>query len=190
MTFKLAFLTALFVLSAAAQKQDITLSLGTHGGSDTKQGMTLGANYGYRFFENNKVALFGEFQFIASPNRKLSLNNPQAIRDVASIFAVPGVRLHFAPGKRISPFVTSGFGAAVYERSELLQNGQPALTPRTSTTGAFMYGGGVDVKIFNRFGLRGEIRDFYTGRPDFNVPTQRAHNPVVSIGIRMEFGGK
>lgn len=190
MTLKLALLTLSFVLSAAAQQQDVTLSIGTHGGTDTKQGMTFGANYGYRFYENNKVALFGEFQFIASPNRKLDLNNPAAIRDVASIFAVPGMRVHFAPGKRVSPFVTSGFGAAVYERSDLLQNGQQALTSRLSSTGAFMYGAGVDFKMFNRFGLRGEIRDFYTGRPDFNVPTQRAHNPVASIGIRMEFGGK
>ena len=52
------------------------------------------------------------------------------------------------------------------------------------------FGGGADVKFLRWIGLRGEIRDFYTGSPAYNIPavTGRQRNVVASGGFVMKWG--
>jgi hypothetical protein len=54
-----------------------------------------------------------------------------------------------------------------------------------NTTGAFQVGGGVDVSTpIPLIGLRAEVREFYTGQPDFSTTQQ---NLFVGGGIVLKF---
>jgi hypothetical protein len=50
-------------------------------------------------------------------------------------------------------------------------------------------GAGLDVRLKNRFSLRGELRDFWSGVPQLNVDTgkTRQHNIYVAGGIVWKF---
>ena len=170
-----------------AQQHSVTLSLGTATGSDTNFGRGFGANYAYRLRDGQLAALFVEVPFWANPNRTVSLRAPAAASDVASLFLTPGLRVSFLPKNRISPFVAAGGGLAVYEHSSLLQNGRPYPGDRVQKTGAFEYGGGVDVRVRPWLAFRGEVRDFYTGAPQYGVPVGNAHNPLLGIGVQLRF---
>jgi hypothetical protein len=47
----------------------------------------------------------------------------------------------------------------------------------------------VDVRVFRFIALRGEVRDFVTGKPNLNVQVQQGtqHNVVGSGGIVLRF---
>lgn len=191
----IAMLAAL-ALPALAQKQELGLTLGGLVKQDRGNSLSLGggsalqANYAYRLWGNDKAALFGEVHFLASPQRVVASTAALATRDVATIFITPGVRLKFNPGGRVSPYGAIGGGWSIFEHSLLTIGGRANTAPRTSNTGAFSYGGGVDVKVWSWLALRGEIRDFYSGSPVYNLPsiTGRQHNPVAGGGFVLRFG--
>src|SRR5439155_1679027 len=56
--------------------------------------------------------------------------------------------------------------------------------------GAFDFGAGLDTKLRRWIGARGEIRDFYTGSPAYNLPgiTGGQHNVVASGGFVLKWG--
>ena len=70
---------------------------------DPGAGTAFGVNYGRRFVSGNKVALYGELNFLASPLRDVSSNNGSATKNFASLYVTPGVRLKFFPRSAISP---------------------------------------------------------------------------------------
>lgn len=189
-----AAVVLLFASPAFAQKQEIGLLLGRLGGGDRNSGAAkvslnggtaLQANYGRRVWQSGPVAIYGEVHFLANPQRTVDSPNGAATRDVASLFVTPGIRVKFGPGRAIAPYVVAGGGYAAFEQSVTQLNGQPNAAPRTVNRGVFDYGGGVDVKFWRFIGLRGEVRDFYSGSPAFNLPALRGgqHNPVASIGF-------
>jgi len=106
--------------------------------------------------------------------------NPLGSRDVASLFAMPGLRVSLKPTAKISPFVNGGLGLAVYEESMLLQNGSPFPGSRTSNHFGGMFGGGVDLKVYKFAGLRFEAKDYYAKR----------HNVALGVGLHFRWGGK
>ena len=152
-------------------------------------GTALQANYGRRLSGAHAVALYGEVHFLANPLRTVTSANTASIRDVATIFLTPGVRVKFADGKWASPYVAVGGGYAVYERSALRINGTPN-ADRYIHRGAFDFGAGLDTKLWRWIGARGEIRDFYTGSPAYNLPgiTGGQHNVVAGGGFVLKWG--
>ena len=58
-----------------------------------------------------------------------------------------------------------------------------------SNGGALALGGGVDVKFWRFVGLRGEVRDFYSGLPNYgvNLTDSRRNSVVVSGGFVLHF---
>jgi hypothetical protein len=138
---------------------------------DAGSGVAFQVNYGRRFFSNNKVALYGEINFLASPLRDVSSSVTTATRDFSSLYLTPGIRVKFLPASRVSPNVLVGGGYADNEQSTTLINGQPNLASRELARGVFDFGAGVDVRIWRFVALRGEARDYYTGSPEYNVAT-------------------
>ncbi len=173
-------LVPLLLTLTLAQSQDLTLSIGASAGSDFDSGHYFGANYAHRIVKRNSIALSGQIDFLASPNRAANFNNPFGSRDVASLFLMPGLRVSFQPESRISPFVAGGAGLAVYEQSALLQNGNAFPGSRTSNHFGGMYGGGVDVGVYRGFGVRFEVKDYYAQR----------HNVAAGVGLHLRWGGK
>jgi hypothetical protein len=115
---------------------------------------------------------------------------PGAIRDYASLYVTPGIRVKFGSGRRASPWVAAGGGWALYEHSLLDMAGRPSSAARRTSRGAFQFGGGVDVPIWRFVALRGEVRDFYTGSPSYTVGGLRGgqHNVVAGGGFVLRFG--
>jgi hypothetical protein len=65
-------------------------------------GTGLQVNYGRRFLDGHKLALYGEINFLASPLREVSSSVTSATQDFASLYVTPGVRLKAFPKSRIS----------------------------------------------------------------------------------------
>ncbi len=170
---------SLVLMAILGFQQEVTLSVGAHGGGDKTTNSAWQANYAAGLKKGEKASLFGEVHFLASPNRKNKIANPLASRDEAALFVTPGLRVSFFPKERLSPFVTGGFGLGVYEQSALLQNGAPFPGSRSTKHGAVQYGGGVDVRTLNWLAFCGEFRSFYSGG---------RNNPTASVGFQLRFG--
>jgi len=56
-------------------------------------GTGLQVNYGRRFLDGNKLALYGEINFLASPLREVSSSVTSATQNFASLYVTPGLRL-------------------------------------------------------------------------------------------------
>jgi len=146
-------------------------------------GVALQVNYARRVFEGEKVALYGEINFLASPLRDVSSGVTSATANVASLYVTPGIRLKVLPRSRVSPWVAVGGGYGDYEQSTTRLSGSPNSATRELSRGVFDFGGGVDVKVWQWIALRGEARDFLSGAPAYNVPTiSGGQNNVVALG--------
>jgi hypothetical protein len=60
-------------------------------------GTGLQINYGRRFLGGNKLALYGEINFLASPLRDISSSVTSATQNSASLYVTPGLRLKGFP---------------------------------------------------------------------------------------------
>jgi hypothetical protein len=114
---------------------------------DARSGLALQVSYGRRFLNRNKVALYGEINFIASPLRDVSTAITTATHDFASLYVTPGVQVKLRPASRISPYAVVGGGYADYEQSLTRIDGRPNRAPRELARGVFDFGAGVDVAI-------------------------------------------
>ena len=74
---------------------------------------------------------------------------------------------------------------AWFEQSAQQLNGKPNPAGRELFRGAFDFGDGVDVPVLGCVALRGEIRDFFTGSPNYNLPALHGgqNNVVVGAGF-------
>ncbi|MGH9532291.1 MAG: outer membrane protein [Terriglobales bacterium] len=186
--------------SAADHKNEVGLLLGGittpdrtivpgPGAINVSTGITYQATYARLLKQTERVGIYFEVPFVATPLQDVSSANPAVPLNYASLFITPGVKFKFRPQERVSPFVAVGGGYARFDESEDLVSGVPNPGPRGTNTGVFQFGGGFDVKVFSRISLRGEVRDFYSGRPQFNVATDsdRQHNVVFSGGFVVHF---
>src|SRR5260221_461166 len=167
-------------LPLRAQKHDLALSLGgfvgqtrgfnspTTGRVDISADKSFGANCGYRLLHSNAADLFGELQFVAIPNQRLTSANAVVPRLYASLYVAPGFRVKFFPEARLSPWGALGGGYALYEEADRLSNGQ-VTSNRFLSRGVLDFGGGLDYRLFRFVGLRVEARDFYSDNPNVNV---------------------
>lgn len=196
-----SFLLVGLAVSATAQTHEIGLTLGRISGPTRSSpagelsldsGIALQANYGYRFLVRKSFALSAEVHFLANGQREIRSQNLSATRDVATAYLTPGLRVKFAPGSRLSPYVTAGGGYALYEQSHFRIDEAPNAAPRFIHRGALMFGGGVDMPVWRWLGFRLEARDFYTGNPSFNtaVSSSCQHNVVFGGGFVLSFGAR
>ncbi len=152
-------------------------------------GLALQANYGLGLHQWGPVLVIGEVHLLANGLRDVTSDNRLAIRDYATLYLHPGIRLAFRAGDRVAPFVAAGFGYTQYHGSEFLLTGAPnPFRPRQHTFGGNI-GAGVDVRLWRFLGLRGEVRNFISPSPQFNAAsTGTQNNPVVSGGFTLNWG--
>jgi hypothetical protein len=157
--------------------------------ADISTGITYQVSYGRRLVDAKVAALYGEIVFAATPLQDVRSTNTTIPRDYASLFLTPGLKVKFLPSWRFSPYLAAGGGYARFRESDFRTNNQPNTGKIGTNTGVFNYGGGVDVRVFRYLSLRGEVRDFVTGNPNFNAPflTNRQHNVLTSGGIVLHF---
>ncbi len=196
--------TALFLLSVLpllGQRQELGLLLGGFkpasrtltvtppAKADFTAGLTYYANYGIRIAGGGGASLWFEVPFAATPQHRIESASGLVTRDVATLYITPGLRLKFASGRRVQPYIAAGAGYALFEHSTLRGDGRENAAPRTLGRGAFQFGGGVDVAVWRWFGLRGEFRDFVSGSPAFNLPVKGSlqHNALFAGGFVLKF---
>jgi hypothetical protein len=190
----LAFCFLLFSILCNAQSNDVSFSVGglfspdsnlpnpactAVVGQNCSGALTIQTKVAYegvfahRLLNLHLASLHLELPILGSPNRDVHgvFNG-----SYSSVFVTPGLRLRFSlPG--FSPFFSAGGGLAHFSTSSSLGSG--------NTTGAFQVGGGVDVSTpIPLIGLRAEVREFYTGQPNFSTTQQ---NLFVGGGIVLKF---
>jgi hypothetical protein len=147
--------------------------------------LALGAEYDRRVHSHGGVAIYAGVDFLASPfDVKLQNPPPNVIPQYAYVFLTPHVRFKFNPGGVFSPWLLIGGGYARYREAA------PRLATsfrQGSNTGAIEFGAGIDTAAVVRvlhvpIGLRLEVRDFYAGAPNYNVPAAGWQNNVVLTG--------
>lgn len=109
--------------------------------------------------------------------------------DYKQLFITPAARVNFFPTTAVSPWVSFGGGFGHFSQSNTLVYG--GTNPgKSTTTGVIEAGAGLDVKVWKRLSVRGEVRDFYSGVPDFplaNTGKSRQHNFLVGGGVFWRF---
>ena len=117
----------------------------------------------------------------------LASDAPQIPKNLKSYFVTPSARLNVFSNSAVSPWVSFGGGIGRFNESSTLISGVPSKTG--TTTGAVQAGLGLDVSLFRRFSVRGEVRDFWSGVPKLNVDTgkSRQHNFFVAAGVVWHF---
>ena len=160
---------------------------------DIGSGIAFQATYARRLTGTERAALYFEVPFIAAPRQELKSGTGALPDHYASLYITPGLRVKLRPNETVAPWFSVGCGYARFSEGEALLNG--AANPGVTGTnkGAIQFGGGVDfrtpVKILFPIGLRLEFRDFFSGKPNYNLNTGEGfqHNLVASGGFTVSF---
>jgi opacity protein-like surface antigen len=195
-------LLAVLVSSAGivrAQRFELGLSVGalksgdhtlpTLGTIKADTGFAYEANFAARLYNVHLAALYVEVPFAGTPNTGLTSSIPTSPSDYSSFFFTPGLKLKLLPVAPISPYGFVGAGFARFHSGSTLANGQPNTGDQSATRAAVDFGAGVDWKVFPFISVRGEVRDFYSGTPRFNINVigDKQHNVLISGGFVFRF---
>ena len=156
-------------------------------------GVTFQATYARHLAEHERVRLSLELPFLAAPTVKIETANGSVPLQYASLFLTPGLRVSFKPRAAVSPWLSIGAGYALFEQASELQSGAANFNTALQHTGAVQFGAGVNiptpVRVLFPISVRVEVRDLYSGKPDYNVDTGGGlqHNLVFSGGFAVHF---
>jgi opacity protein-like surface antigen len=156
------------------------------------KGLTFDVNYSRRILVTPIFGVSGEVLFTYNPDLDINAGSygfSVVPSGLSQVFLTPAARVNFFPTTGVSPWVSFGVGFAHYSQSgELLYGGT---NPGKSTTSGALQGGvGLDVKITSRLIMRGGVRDYWAGEPDYPLaPTgkTRQHNYFVFGGAFWRF---
>jgi hypothetical protein len=177
MNFTMRFLLPALCCGAACaqgiQNRDIFVSAGpiwtaahpiagTNAALAGATGFTFQVNYGYQFARISAASLMADVSFIFGEAGDATGNGTVP----ASMSFTPvtgGLRLMLPLHSRLSLYTVAGGGGGSFHAPVITQSGTLAHM-HTTSHGAFVFGGGTDVRLTRWFSLRGEVRDLVTGR--------------------------
>jgi hypothetical protein len=154
------------------------------------KGLSFEANYARRLLVTQIYSISAEVPAMFNLDEDLNSGGPIVPIDYRQIFITPAVRANLFPTTAVSPWVSFGGGVGFFsENKNLIYSGGP--NPGKSTTSGVVQGGvGLDVRVFQRFYIRGQARDFWSGVPDFplaDTGKSRQHNYFVGGGVMWRF---
>ncbi len=190
--------------SAFAQKNELTGIIGRtfisdHGvkgainliSNDVHSGnaLTFEVNYGRHLMGEGFTRLTFEVPALFNFDEDLNFAVNSVPESYKSYFVTPALRANVFATTAISPWISFGGGIGHFSPSSKLEFGGPS-PAKSTTTGVFQMGLGLDVRILRRLSVRGEVRDFWSGSPDITVDTgnSRQHNLFVGGGVVWRFG--
>jgi len=154
------------------------------------KGLTFEIDYARHILGNdNFLQLSFEVPVLVNPDEDLNYGLNQIPESYSSIFVTPGARLNIFADTAVSPWVSFGGGFGHFKESDNLVFGGKNPGSTGTTTGVYQFGAGLDVRVWHTLGIRGEVRDFSSGLPNFNVPTSnsRQRNLYVGGGVVWHF---
>jgi len=156
--------------------------------SPTNSGLVLGT-FRFRFNRMNGIEVTGA----RTDNSQIFILGTNDYRAQASVTEFSGAYVlspfHF---EKIEPFLLAGGGALRFSPGNQFINGNASsFGAAQQTSMAFLYGGGVDYRLWKRLGLRLQYRGLIYKEPTFHV-TQffsgvRGHMAEPSIGVVFNF---
>jgi len=150
---------------------------------------TFEVNYGRHLMGEGFTRLTFEVPALFNLDEDLNFAANSVPSNYKSYFVTPAVRANVFATTAISPWISFGGGIGHFSPSSDLEFGgrSPA---KSTTTGVFQMGLGLDVRILRKLSVRGEVRDFWSGTPDITVDTgkSRQHNFFVGGGVVWRFG--
>jgi len=154
------------------------------------KGLTFEGDYGRHLLGGQ--GLFGltlEVPFVFNPDEDLHFIVNQVPQQYSSYFVTPSARVNFFANTATSPWVSFGAGFGHFGESSNLEYFGSNPGKQGTTTSAVQIGVGLDVHAWEKFSVRGEVRDFYSGVPQLNVDTgkSRQHNYFVGGGVVWHF---
>jgi opacity protein-like surface antigen len=156
--------------------------------SPTNSGLILGT-FRVRFNRMNGIEVTGA----RTDNSQIFILGANDYRAQTSVTEFSGAYVlspfHFA---KIEPFVLAGGGALRFYPSNQYINGNASpFGAAQQTSMAFLYGGGVDYRVWKRIGLRLQYRGLIYKEPNFHVTQfftgSKGHMAEPSIGIVFNF---
>ncbi len=156
-------------------------------------GLTFQATYARHLTDSKSTTLYFEVPVLSSPLVNATSSSVSVPKNYAFIFVTPGIRVKLRSNSAISPWFSVGGGHATFQESTERQDGSPNPGGITTNKAAAQFGGGVDfrtpIKILFPIALRTEVRDFYSGKPNFVVNTGGGfqHTLVFSGGFVVSF---
>ena len=202
---KVKFVTAIVLAlcaasTAAAQKNEIGLLIGGISPLDRDAkapnlgkvaigvGLAYQVNFAHRLVNAKLAALYFEIPITGSPSTDVNSSNVLSPRSYSSLFITPGLKLKVLPVAGVSPYLAAGIGFARLAGGSARQDGQPNTGDRGTVTGVFDIGAGLDLKVAPFVSLRGEIRDFISGSPEFNLSVSgKQHTVMFAGGVVLRF---
>jgi hypothetical protein len=201
----LAMTISLLVASARAQdeKNELTGILGRTFISDqgiqgatffnpfvrSGKGLTFEVNYARRLYGTQVYAISAEVPAVFNLDEDLNSGADVVPSDYQQIFVTPSARFNLFPQTAFSPWVSFGGGFGHFSESNTLIFG--GSNPGTSSTSGVVQGGlGLDVRLWRHFSIRGQVRDFRSGTPDFPLAStgkSRQHNYFLGGGVVWHF---
>ncbi len=154
--------------------------------------LALGAEFDRRLATAKRLAIYAGVDYLASPlDVKLSQPPPGVSPQYAYEFLTPHVRVKFNPAGPIAPWLSFGGGYARF--LEKAPSSNTTFRPGTNT-GTFEFGAGIDTRSVVRvlripIGFRLEVRDFYSGLPNYNqkIDASRQNNVAFTGGLLIRF---
>ena len=194
---------AILVAGAVAQRNEVSGTLGRIFVSSQQvqganffdpnihfgNGLTIGGNYSRLLRSYGIFGISGEVSGVYSPDMDLNLSQNLIPEGYQSYFITPAVRMNIFSGESVSPWLSVGGGYGMFRMSNQLVFGGPNPGKTSTNTGIFQFGAGLDVWPWQKWGLRLEARDYYSGVPDLNVTSVRSrqHNIYVGGGFIRRF---
>ncbi|MGH9642144.1 MAG: hypothetical protein ACRD3Q_06925 [Terriglobales bacterium] len=123
------------------------------------------------------------------PRMNMNLAAHGIPKDIGALFVTPSVRVNIFSNDSVSPWVSVGGGYGRFRYAPVDEFYGANTGPHGTNTGVVQFGAGLDVWPWDRWGFRGEARDFYSGEPSYNVDTNRSrqHNYYVGVGVLHRF---
>jgi opacity protein-like surface antigen len=141
-------------------------------GLSLNAGFAVGGNYARKIKDVPWGSVYWEVDALGEPNRYVAGAPVTATHAIRSVYLTPGLKMVFTPKEALSPWIVAGTGLAYYNSSGTSIGGGPTIGGSANRiTYAVDFGAGVDYALNKKYTLRGEVRGFYTGDPNFGVAT-------------------
>jgi opacity protein-like surface antigen len=143
-------------------------------------------------YRNRFSSLFGaDLSYGYTRNTQQSLTSAGALNIQSNIHQATAALMAHTPGRVLGfrPFALAGVGALTFSPTSNIGGIVPGSDTQAKAT--FVYGGGADFDINDRFALRLEYRGLVYQRPDFGVPLLNSdvitHTAQPSAGFVVRF---
>jgi opacity protein-like surface antigen len=192
-----------FAPTVFAQKNELALLIGRMKPSDRSLSLnpapaidatfdgalTYQINYANRVANGEVLSLHLELAVTGIPRTGVRSDNFLLPRTYSTLIFTPGLKLKMFPGGGFSPYVVGGAGLGRFSLSDTNIGGGAVPGDGSNTSFVFTYGGGVDLNILGPLSVRGEVRDYLAGTPNFGALTlnERQHNLFIGAGIVLRF---